>query len=579
MAPTETVRSNAYDVERNGASGVHTIPSYMQPFAHLAAHGPYSAAPLTSQAEQDTEEDNISFLRGQISGAENDDEDPESHRRTRRNMDTSVEGRRYTPAQLRELGELEERASRIIQREYNGWAPGTSDDEDGDDGDSSFGTSANLLDEQVLRRDEHLRDRMRMRRWRDHLAAHNLGGSSRPQENRNASSNEHSDSLENLAAATNESSLRATAMLQAVRRNNQFSAHSRNQLQRYILERERMGNEGDDRERANSSPSNASAINNLSPSQRRQVQREATVRHEIQQHRIMLAEHQQHRSHLEEQLRQQQQRHGLTPSTENRRRRLWHTRPPSPPFDKQSLDKAINYLECLRLCDSNEEGLETAEDQGFNPNDYCPGDQQDFLLNTTHVPPPPKSSWLQVGCVLSGTQHATSGSSLSPYNSFRSPGEYRSSARRPTLGPTTAGTSSPARSSTQSPALDRQSERSRAHGDDRWPVKVTIHSVDYDNMMLSGTMEAFNVPDKSSPTQTSSITTFLEGEIIDFNTFTLETKSFQADTRVDGTYWRKLPPFKDLKDDSTIIKNLLSRDWLRRELMEKWILMRWKGKP
>ena len=95
-------------------------------------------------------------------------------------------------------------------------------------------------------------------------------------------------------------------------------------------------------------------------------------------------------------------------------------------------------------------------------------------------------------------------------------------------------------------------------------------------MTLSGTMEAFNVPDKSSPTHESSITTFLEGEIIDFNTYTLETKSFNADPRVDGTYWRKLPPFKELTDDE-MVRNLVSKRWLREELGMKWILMRWKG--
>ena len=91
-------------------------------------------------------------------------------------------------------------------------------------------------------------------------------------------------------------------------------------------------------------------------------------------------------------------------------------------------------------------------------------------------------------------------------------------------------------------------------------------------------MEAFDVPDKNSPTKVSSITTYLEGEIIDFDTFTLETKTFKADTRTDGMYWRKLPPFKDLNDDEAMARNLLSQEWLRKELMEKWILMRWKGR-
>ena len=107
-------------------------------------------------------------------------------------------------------------------------------------------------------------------------------------------------------------------------------------------------------------------------------------------------------------------------------------------------------------------------------------------------------------------------------------------------------------------------------------MKVTIHSVDYDSMTLSGTMEAFNVPDKTSPTRESSISTFLEGEILDFKRYTLETKSFKANAHVDGTYWRELAPFRDLPEEE-LVKALVSKKWLTEELSQKWILMRWKG--
>lgn len=98
-------------------------------------------------------------------------------------------------------------------------------------------------------------------------------------------------------------------------------------------------------------------------------------------------------------------------------------------------------------------------------------------------------------------------------------------------------------------------------------------------MTLSGTMEAFNVPQKThlnSPPKESSITTFLEGEIIDFNRYTLETKSFPADPSVDSTYWRKLEPFKGLSDGECV-RRLVSARWLREELRRGWVLMRWKG--
>jgi hypothetical protein len=95
-------------------------------------------------------------------------------------------------------------------------------------------------------------------------------------------------------------------------------------------------------------------------------------------------------------------------------------------------------------------------------------------------------------------------------------------------------------------------------------------------MTLSGTMEAYNIPDKTSPSQNAVIVTFLEGEIIDFNSHTLETKNFKADAEIDSTYWRELQPFKDLTDDE-MTRNLVSRKWITDELCKGWILMRWKG--
>jgi hypothetical protein len=111
--------------------------------------------------------------------------------------------------------------------------------------------------------------------------------------------------------------------------------------------------------------------------------------------------------------------------------------------------------------------------------------------------------------------------------------------------------------------------------DENWPVKVTIHNINYQEMTLSGTMEAYNIPDKTSPSHDAHIVTFLEGEIIDFNTHTLETKNFKADAETDSTYWRELQPFKNLTDDE-MTRNLVSRKWITEELSKRWILMRWK---
>ena len=186
-----------------------------------------------------------------------------------------------------------------------------------------------------------------------------------------------------------------------------------------------------------------------------------------------------------------------------------------------------------------------------------------------------------IGAVFSGSQHAASSSSSTGYRGYQSSANQNSSAAaRSTrsalhsLGsPDAARVARPSHVSRQSPG---DTAHRRSEGDERWPVKVTIHSIDYDRMTLSGTMEAFNVPDKTSPTHESSISTFLEGEILDFNRYTLETKSFKANAHVDGTYWRELAPFKNLPEEE-IVKALVSKKWLTEELSKKWILMRWKG--
>jgi len=128
---------------------------------------------------------------------------------------------------------------------------------------------------------------------------------------------------------------------------------------------------------------------------------------------------------------------------------------------------------------------------------------------------------------------------------------------------------------------------------DNWPVKVTIHAVDYDTMTLAATMEASNVPSQppsysriiSSANNTpssnepqqprmSSIITYLEGEILDFRTHSFLTESFKSSTATDATYWRKLEPFASLSTEELVHK-LVSRRF-QAELAEKYVLMRWK---
>ena len=462
----------------------------------------------------------------------------------RRAVNAVTAHRRYTPAQLQEMGDSHapNSADRISQQQtgYHGWAPGSSDgEEETHHGLPSISqSSAQVYNEHARRRNN----------WESTMpvTARPLGTSHR-YSYQNPDQSHFVDNGVGGAPTVTESSLLTTALLQSVRRNTQFSARSRIHLQNYLLDRERVGHENEDLERAN---------------------------HQERAHRQMMRDHEE----------QQQEELRLRWHTESHRQR--HTDIPStePPGQKRWLDEAIKYLERLRFCESYQESLSSAAAGGFVRGEFFSHNYEDFILDTTTIEPPPESSWLRVGGVFSGSQHAAGGSSLPPYYvqsqsentaSTRGPPISRSMLRLTDRSSTTTATRIPR--STYASSLSTTSPTCPLEGDERWPVKVTIHSIDYSSMTLSGTMEAFNVPDKSSPTRESSITTFLEGEIIDFNTYTLETKSFNADPRVDGTYWRKLPPFKELTDDE-MVRNLVSKRWLSEELGMKWILMRWKGK-
>lgn len=366
--------------------------------------------------------------------------------------------------------------------------------------------------------------------------------------------------------------LRTQAMIQAVRQNTEGLSRSRSQMQRAVWDRERRGQENTGNDVAGGDDGSS----HLLPSQRRQMQQELAIRQQLAQNRNLHDEFQRHRNHLEEQLRQTQQ--SMAGYSDARRRRGAPT--PYPPTTSMSIENTVRYLESLRLCESKTEGLEAADDSGFDPGDLYPHNVDDFLLDTSFIPAPPVTSFLQPGCIFSGTQHAMPARWLA-WNEHGLP-TNRSRVRLPNFGTPVPRTTSPVHSPSQSTPSDQFLARDRARQatepiDDHWPVKVSLHAIDLDEMTLSGTMEACDVPDKASPAKTSNITTYLEGEIIDFRKFTLETKSFKSDSRVDGVYWRKLPPFRDMKDEEAVTKCLLSREWLQVELMTKWVLMRWKG--
>ncbi|RMJ21859.1 hypothetical protein PHISP_07268 [Aspergillus sp. HF37] len=220
--------------------------------------------------------------------------------------------------------------------------------------------------------------------------------------------------------------------------------------------------------------------------------------------------------------------------------------------DNPRMKDAIRYLHRLQYADSHEDGLECATSFGFIPRDDPQSSHPDLALDTESITLPTECSWLRPGMVFLGSQKAAH--STIPVYSRRMPGN---------LSPLFHYAGDP-------------SGRSRTDRDENWPVKVTIHDIDYEEMTLSGTMEAYNIPDKTCPNHDAHIVTFLEGEIIDLKKHTLETMNFKANVDVDSTYWRQLYPFKGVEDDEELVSNLVSRRWMKEQLGEDWVLMRWK---
>ena len=483
----------------------------------------------------------------------------------------AINQRRYSPSHLHEL---EDRTSSGAQRSefgYHGWAPpvdgGRSEPDHWSGLPTTSTSSTAFYDEQ--RRAMLSAARRMQSSSRDPTTANSriLGGGSNP--------------------LTSDSSLRTAALLQSVRRNPHISTRSRSLMQNHGPERERYSYESDAHDQSSmSDPRRRSAFGSRggrhregSPSQ------SPSTLHDLARRDWILNGHQ----------RQQE---------EDLRRRLDDS--------KCHLEDAIKYLERLRFCDSYQESVSSAAAGGFVREEFFTTNHDDFILDTAMIDPPAESSWLKIGGTFSGFQHATDGAPFFPRDRSNSRGTRPSDL--PQLGqaqglPTNRHSFSYtlANSAAQMPgrharpraplgtyeiadytsrqfrtmplnsAAERSLEQPASAKEERWPVKVKIHSVDYADMKLAGTMEAFNVPDQNSSTEVSSITTFLEGEIIDFNKHTLKTKNYTTDENTDSIYWRMLDPFKKLTDDE-MVRGLVSKKWMREQLREKHILMRWKGK-
>lgn len=528
--------------------------------------------------------------------------DTDGLRRMRRVLDNVIS--QYRPMHSEESEGLNQAGNpdSTVQRPsvYDGWAPESSDYDD----DSSSSTQTPSSRRHAVFGHESSRAGSSRRSSRD------LRNSSMPLQSHPERSQLRDREVDHLSGIDH-ASLRTTAMLQSVRRNPHLSSRWRSS----VLHSERMNHNGEERERprlrrghsinSNTRPNRRSQLEVYSLEELAILQEDQqAIRQEMHQemHQEMYQEVQRSTAQLRELLAlaetsapgppdartrssrlgeafwaqaqataqqalvHQIQAQGQAQTQAQARARTYRPRryPENPPVASSSLHEAIKYLERLRFCEDLQDSLSSAKAGGLVQGGVFAS--SDFILDTLTIGPPLESSWLKVGGIFSGSQHAAGSSSLL---SHLSASQYS----RANSSPRSVRSIDPGRSlrtsRTTSPTISDREER--------WPVKVTIHGIDYRNMTLSGTMEAFNVPDKTSPTKESSITTFLEGDIIDFNIHTLATKRWNATLDEDGKHWRQLEPFKNMADDE-VVRALTSKKWFEEELSKKWILMRWKGK-
>ncbi|GFF24332.1 uncharacterized protein P8A3.13c [Aspergillus udagawae] len=490
---------------------------------------------LPAAASHDAHDDNVIFLRSRVRSPHGSSSSSRQRRRRHQilsefesdpmELDESTGVRmsveisrhpivRRTREEPTNMPNYEGRVSNI--RSLYGWAPGSDEDDEDDlvyeplqDPNSISSWFGRLSDRNTTSR-RHIR--------RDATARSPLPLPVEPLE-----SSRHR--MDDSTVAT------AEALLQSVRRQPRLSRTRT--LHNYLLDRERTSQDSEDgRERATQSPtSRAYRFIPTSRGESNQISTHGDMRARVNAHRQLHMDH-----------------------------------PPSP-----RLKEIIRYLDRLRYSTSFEESLSSAAAGGFVQLDFS-WDEDDFILDTTLIAPPPPCSWLRPGMVFKGSQMAA----CTPTSIFA----HRGPTSHPATEPVIVNGSDNGRISVYTTTGRRYLANNNIHNfgtgkDENWPVKVTIHNINYQEMTLSGTMEAYNIPDKTSPSHDAHIVTFLEGEIIDFNTHTLETKNFKADAETDSTYWRELQPFKNLTDDE-MTRNLVSRKWITEELSKRWILMRWK---
>jgi hypothetical protein len=439
------------------------------------------------------------------------------------------------------------------------WSPATNDDDDNDDDDELDQILAEIRRDQPNVHPEIIRDLARWQLDTDREARVRAS---------------HSSRLLHSAQPSQppDSSLRSAAILQSARRHARFSARVRDRDHLPRSDRDSPSRQTEARDRFHNATENV---------------RQAAMQR-LSERRTSL---------------DRERDHDMLARVDSYRRNYLDRSSTAPPPISPMLEQTIKYLAKIRHCQNVDDSLNCALDAGFLTKDYFCDEQADFVLDTFTLPPPTETSWLAPGAVLSGYQHATTvnsniasstpGTNTTLYR-FRNNETMTSTlfepASRPWLNYPNYPNNPPHRRSGAPPPIPEPSP-SQTPQQDRWPVKVTIHAVDYSKMSLSATMEAYNVPShphshqsvlsssiagtESQSARTSSITTYLEGEILDFNTHTLLTESFRSTPGNDATYWRKLPPFQKFTDEE-LVRRLTSRKWFEEVLGREWVLMRWK---
>lgn len=262
------------------------------------------------------------------------------------------------------------------------------------------------------------------------------------------------------------------------------------------------------------------------------------------------------------------------------------------------LENTIVYLDRLRSCVTYDEAFLGAIEMGFVDREDFAIIYDNFPLDASKFATPFRSSWLQNGVKFAGSQHTTFQPVSSRHTTHAATSSDSSQTMRVVLPEQQDSTRGILPILPYQPRMSIPSRpitvprAGSASPLEHWPVKVTLHSVDFDTMTLSGTMEAYDVPNHSSSSTTPAlphgsktvpITTFLEGHIIDLKTHSFQTPPssnsairFPATTAaIDAANWRRLPPFVDMPSDTDVARLLLSHSEMSR-LNEKYVFMRWK---